>query len=57
MSGGHVGSSVVVDELHHSGMQREVAVLVEFADGDVEPVGVPDQDDGVRGEGGVFADS
>ena len=54
--GRDVGGAVGVDELHDAGVQRQVAVFVELADRDVEPVGVADQDDRVGGQGGVLPD-
>ena len=46
------GGPVVVDELDQGWQQRHVAVVVQLADGDPEPVGVTDEDHGVVIEAG-----
>jgi len=49
--------AVVGDELDEDRVQGDVAVVVEFADRDPQPVGVADVDHGVIGEGAEFTGS
>ena len=49
------GGEPVGDELDEQRVQWHVAVVVELADGDAQPVGVADADHGVRGERGELA--
>ena len=55
-SGRHVGGAVVVDQLDELGVQRQVAVLAELADRDVQPGRGTDLHDRVGGQGGELAD-
>ena len=48
--------TVGVDEINDAGVQRQVAVLVELAEGYVQPVRVTDQDDRVGSERGELPD-
>ena len=54
MSGPRAGL-VVGDELDEHRVQRHVAVVVELADRDAQPVGVADSDHGVVFEAGELA--
>jgi len=54
--GRDVPGAVGVDDLDDAWVQRQVAVLVELADGNVEPVGGADEHDRVAGQGGVLPD-
>jgi hypothetical protein len=56
VAGRDVGGAVGVDEGDQLGMQRQVAVLAELADRDVQPRPGADQDHGAGREAGVFAD-
>jgi hypothetical protein len=51
-----VGGPVAVDEGDQLRVQRQVAVLAEFADGDVQPRAGADHDHGTGREAGVLAD-
>jgi hypothetical protein len=52
-----VAGAVVVDELNEVWMQRQVAVLAQLADRDVQPRPAADLHDRIRAQGGVFADA
>jgi hypothetical protein len=45
--GRDVGGAVVIDQGDHVGVQRQVTVLAELADRDVQPRAGADQDHGV----------
>ncbi len=49
--------SVVGDEVDELGVQGDVAVVEEFADGDVQPVPGADPADGVAAQAGEFTDA
>jgi len=49
--------SVAGDQVDQVGVQGQVAVFVELADRDVQPVGLADQDDRVGGQRGVLPDA
>jgi hypothetical protein len=53
---GHVRVSVVLDQGEQVRVQRQVAVLAELADRDVQPGGGADRDHGVGAQVGVLAD-
>ena len=57
LSGGDVRGAVVADEGDQVRVQRQVAVLVEFADRDVQPVRGADEHDRVGAQGGELADA
>ena len=50
MLGRDVGCAVVGDQVDQLGVQRQVAVLAELADRDVQPGSGPDLDHRIRGE-------
>jgi hypothetical protein len=52
-----VTGAVVIDQGDQVGVQRQVAVLAELADRDVQPRPGADLHHGVRAQGGVLADS
>jgi hypothetical protein len=56
MIGRDVGGAVVVDQLHQMGMQRQVAVLAQLADRDVQPGRGTDLHDRVGGQAGELTD-
>ena len=56
MPGRHVSGAVVVDQRHQVRVQRQVAVLAELADRDVQPGCGADLHDGVGGQAGELAD-
>lgn len=51
-----VGLAVVIDQRDQVRVQGQVTVVVEFADGDVQPVTHADEHDGIRGEVDELAD-
>lgn len=51
------GGEVVGDELDELGVQRDVAVVVELAEGDSQPVCVADAYDGVGLQGAQLPDA
>jgi hypothetical protein len=51
-----VGGAVVVDQGGQVRVQRQVAVLAELADRDVQPRAGADLDHGISLQGGVLAD-
>ena len=53
---GDMGSPVGVDERDELGVQRQVAVLAELADRDVQPGPGTDQDHSIGGQAGELAD-
>ena len=54
-SGGSVAGDPVVEQFFQLRVQRDVAVVVELADRDPQPVGRADLHDRVDGEGEQFA--
>ena len=56
VTGRDVGGAVAVDEGDQLGVQRQVAVLAELADRDVQPGPGADEHDGVGGQAGELAD-
>jgi hypothetical protein len=50
-----VGLAVVIDQRDQVRVQGQVAVVMELADRDVQPVTDPDEDGGVVGDGGSVA--
>ena len=52
-----VSGAVVADEGDQVGVQRQVSVVVEFADRDVQPMSGADEHDRIGGQGGELADA